>query len=172
VPAQASLSPLVATDSKAGAVDISSSDTEGLLDSLFLSPTHGYLSMHRCENSDCHVSSDADSFESWPEPNDMAASVYVALSTDALSSCKPTTDASHDLLLREPRKTRWSKPAPPKPLRKKCKKMKVDINRALAAPTSQDNSLLAAGFERSEWEIMYPLFVAKGIVDTSACVNR
>jgi hypothetical protein len=35
----------------------------------------------------------------------MPTSVYVALSADALSSCKPTTDVTRDLLLREPRKT-------------------------------------------------------------------
>jgi hypothetical protein len=45
-------------------VDVSSSDTEGLLDSLFLSPTHGYLFVHHRENFDCHESSDANSFES------------------------------------------------------------------------------------------------------------
>jgi hypothetical protein len=90
---------LVVTESKAGALDVSSSDTDGLLDSLFLSPTHGYLSAHRHENSDCRVSSDADSFESWPEPNDMATSVYVALSADASSSRKPATDVARDLLL-------------------------------------------------------------------------
>jgi hypothetical protein len=50
--------------------------------------------------------------------------------------------------------------------------MKVDIDCALAATAAHDGPLLAVGFARSEWEIVYPLFVAEGLVDTSARVNR
>jgi hypothetical protein len=37
--------------------------------------------------------------------------------------------------------------------------MKVDTERALAAPIPRGSSLSAADFDRSEWKIMYPLFV-------------
>jgi hypothetical protein len=37
--------------------------------------------------------------------------------------------------------------------------MKIDVERALAAPTPRGGSLSAAEFHKSEWEIMYPLFV-------------
>jgi hypothetical protein len=50
--------------------------------------------------------------------------------------------------------------------------MKIDIDRALAAPAARDGSLSAAGFDRSKWEIMYPLFVAEGLIDTYARVNQ
>jgi hypothetical protein len=49
--------------------------------------------------------------------------------------------------------------------------MKVDIDRVLAAPTACDGSLSTVGFDRSAWEIMYPLFVAEGFIDTSARVS-
>jgi hypothetical protein len=50
--------------------------------------------------------------------------------------------------------------------------MKIDIDRALAVPAAQDGTLSTAGFDRSKWEIMYPLFIAKGLIDTYARVNR
>jgi hypothetical protein len=34
------------------------------------------------------------------------------------------------------------------------------------------DSLSTADFDRSEWEIMYPLFVVEGLVDPSEHVNR
>jgi hypothetical protein len=68
-------------------VDISSSDTEALLDSLFLSRARNSLASHP------QASSDVDSIEDWPEANDMAAIVYVVLSADALSSRTPVIDA-------------------------------------------------------------------------------
>jgi hypothetical protein len=49
---------------------------------------------------------------------------------------------------------------------------KVDIDHVLAVPTARDGSLSTAGFDRSEWEIMYPLFVAEGLIDTFAHVSR
>jgi hypothetical protein len=58
-------------------LDISCSDTEALLDSLFPCPI-------------------SDSFEDWAEANDMAASVYIALSADASSSRTPVIDAPCD----------------------------------------------------------------------------
>jgi hypothetical protein len=50
--------------------------------------------------------------------------------------------------------------------------MKVDIGHTLAAPVDHHGPLLVVGFARSEWEIMYPLFVAEGLIDTSTRVNR
>jgi hypothetical protein len=70
------------------------------------------------------------------------------------------------------RKTRWDKVAPSDTPRKKSKKTKVDIDRALATTTVLKGQMSAADFARSEWEIMYPLFVAEGLIDTSARVNR
>jgi hypothetical protein len=74
---------------KADMVDLSSSDTEEVLELLSLSPTCGYHS----PLSNLRSSSDSDLFEDWPEANDMAASVYVALIADALSSRVSTTDS-------------------------------------------------------------------------------
>jgi hypothetical protein len=89
-PAQASSPHLIVMKPKASVVHVSSSDTKDLLNSLFLSPACDSLSLrHR-------ASSDADSFESWPKANNMAASVYVALSVDASSFRKPTIDAPCD----------------------------------------------------------------------------
>jgi hypothetical protein len=155
-------------------VDVLSSDTEDLLNSLFFSPACDSPSLCR------RASSDANSFESWPEVNNMAASVYVALSADASSSCKPAIDAprnnrrSHfnNLPVRKTRKSRRGEAVASDTSWKRSKKMKVAIYHAKAAPAALDGPLSAAGFARSEWEIMYPLFVAKGLVDTSACVKK
>jgi hypothetical protein len=38
-------------------------------------------------------SSGSDLFEDWPEANDMAVSIYVALTAEALGSLVPTADA-------------------------------------------------------------------------------
>jgi hypothetical protein len=72
---------------KADVVDLSSSDTEALLDSLSISPAHDSLV------SRPRMGSDGDSFEDWPEANDMAASVYILLSVDASSSRSPAVNA-------------------------------------------------------------------------------
>jgi hypothetical protein len=40
------------------------------------------------------------------------------------------------------------------------------------APMARDGSLSAAGFDKTEWEIMYPLFVVEGLVDPSGCVSQ
>jgi hypothetical protein len=50
--------------------------------------------------------------------------------------------------------------------------MKVDVNRALGAPVPRDGSLSTVDFDKFEWEIVYPLFVAEGLVDPSMRVNR
>jgi hypothetical protein len=49
--------------------------------------------------------------------------------------------------------------------------MKIDAERALAAPTSHGGLLSTANFDKSEWEIMYPLFIEEGLVDSSERVN-
>jgi hypothetical protein len=68
---------------EADMVDLLSSDTEEVLELLPLSPTPGYPSLL----SDLRSGSDSELFEDWPEANDMAASVHIALTADALSSC-------------------------------------------------------------------------------------
>jgi hypothetical protein len=40
------------------------------------------------------------------------------------------------------------------------------------APTLCGGSLSAADFDRSVWKIMYPLFVAEGLIDPSERVSR
>jgi hypothetical protein len=49
--------------------------------------------------------------------------------------------------------------------------MKIDAERALAAPSSRGGSLSATNFDKSEWEIMYPLFVEEGLIDSSESLN-
>jgi hypothetical protein len=173
-PAQASSPHLIIMKPKDDVVDILSIDTEALLDSLFLSLARNSPASHP------RASSDADSFEDWPEANDVTASVYVALSADALSSLTPMIDAPRggrkscfsDSSIRKMKKTRWRKVVLTDTPRKRSKKAKVDINRVLGAPAPRDGSLSIANFDKSKWEIMYPLFVAKGLIDPSMCVNR
>jgi hypothetical protein len=173
-PVQASSPHLIVIKPKAGVVDVSSSDIEDLLNSLILSPTCDSPSLHRS------ASSVADSFESRPEVNNIATSVYVALSADASSSHKPMIDAPHDnqrshfnnLTVQKMRKTRRGKAEPSDILRERSKKANVDIDCALATPAARDDPLSAASFARSECEIMYLLFVVEGLIDTSARVNR
>jgi hypothetical protein len=86
--AQASSQCLITMMPKVDVVDLSSSDTEALLDSLFVSTTCDSPSSRPCARSD------GDSFKDWPKANDMAASVYVALSADASISRMPTVNAS------------------------------------------------------------------------------
>jgi hypothetical protein len=58
------------------------------------------------------------------------------------------------------------------PLRRKSKKTKIDAERALAAPTLCGGLLSTTDFDKSEWEIVYPLFVEEGLVSPSECVHR
>jgi hypothetical protein len=74
---------------EADVVNSPSSDTEEALDLLILSPAHGPLSP---ASGPC-LGSDSDVFIDWPEVNDMAASLYVALNVDALSSHASAIDA-------------------------------------------------------------------------------
>jgi hypothetical protein len=70
-------------------VDLSSSDTEEALKLLPLSPTRGYHS----PLSNLQSTSNRELFKDWSEANDMAASVYIALTTDALSSHASIADS-------------------------------------------------------------------------------
>jgi hypothetical protein len=54
----------------------------------------------------------------------------------------------------------------------KSKKTKIDIECTFAAPTPHGGSLSASDFDKSKWEIMYPLFVEEGLVGPFECVNR
>jgi hypothetical protein len=74
---------------EADTVNLSSSDTEEALELLSLSPTRGYHSLL----SNLRSSSDSELFEDWPEANDIAASIYVALTTDTLISHASTADS-------------------------------------------------------------------------------
>jgi hypothetical protein len=106
---QASSPHIIITKPRADVVDISSSDIEALLESLFLSPARHSPVSHSRE------SSTANSFKNWPKPNDMAPSVYIALSADASSSRMPAIDVPRDglnsrfsdLPAQRTRKTRW-----------------------------------------------------------------
>jgi hypothetical protein len=72
-------------------VTLSSSDNEEALELLSLSPVRGPHS----PPSELRSSSSRDLFDDWLEANDMAASVYVALTADALSSRMPMVSAPH-----------------------------------------------------------------------------
>jgi hypothetical protein len=50
--------------------------------------------------------------------------------------------------------------------------MMIDAEPALATPMPCGGSLSASDFDKSEWEIMYPLFIEEGLVGRSECVNR
>jgi hypothetical protein len=70
------------------------------------------------------------------------------------------------------KKTLRRKPTSKGAPRKRSKKAKIDVERALEMPAPRGGSLSIADFDRSVWEIMYPLFVAEGLVDPSEHVNR
>jgi hypothetical protein len=167
---------------KADVVNMSSSDTEEALDLLFQSPAHGSHS----PASNPRSGTDSDMFEDWPEVNDMATSVYVALIVDALSSRASTIDVlcgvrefftggspsqqSHSWTASSKKPQRW-KTTLSSASWGRSKEMKIDAERALAAPTSRGGSLSTVNFNMLEWEIMYPLFVEEGLVDSSEHVN-
>jgi hypothetical protein len=50
--------------------------------------------------------------------------------------------------------------------------MKIDVSHALVLLSPCGGLISAADFDRSEWEIVYPLFVAEGLVDPSDHVDR
>jgi hypothetical protein len=55
---------------------------------------------------------------------------------------------------------------------RRSKKAEIDTRHGLVKPMLRGGSLCATDFDKSEWEIMYPLFVEEGLVDPSECVNR
>jgi hypothetical protein len=74
-------------------VTLSSSDTEEAPQFLSLSLARGLTSQpSEGDVQEPSLSSGSDLFEDWPKANDMAASVYVALTADALSSRVSATD--------------------------------------------------------------------------------
>jgi hypothetical protein len=168
---------------KVDVMNLSSSDTEGALNLLFLSPARGPHSLF----SNPYSSSDSDLFKDWPEANDMTASVYVELSADALSSHAPVVDVLCDsqepcaggasAQKSHPRAASSMKPQRQKVTstsssQRKSKRTKVDVDRALVAFVPRGGSVSAVNFDKSEWEIMYPLFVAECLVDPCEHVNR
>jgi hypothetical protein len=70
-------------------VDLSTSDTEEALKFLPLSAACGYHS----SPSNLRSSTVSELFKDWTEANDMATSVYVTLTADALSSRASTADS-------------------------------------------------------------------------------
>jgi hypothetical protein len=168
---------------EADMVDLSSSNTEEMLELLSLSPACGYYS----PLSKLRTSSESDLFEDWPEANDMAASVYDALTADASSSHASSVDSLHSsqkscVGVSSARRSRSRAASSTNPQQnkttltntpqRKSKKTKIDVEHALAAPTLRGGSLSTADFDKSKWEIMYPLFVNEGPVIPSKCVNR
>jgi hypothetical protein len=168
---------------KADMVDLSSSDIEEALELLSLSPARGY----HTPLLNLQSSSDSDFFEDWPKANDMITNVYVALTTDASSSRPSTIDSlrggrkacAGSSSARQSHLQATSLKKPPRPKTaltsaswRKSKKTKVDAERTLVTPTPHGGSLSAADFDKSEWEIMYPLFGEKGLIDPSEHVNR
>jgi hypothetical protein len=77
-------------------VTLSSSDTEEALNFLSLSHDHG-LSSHFLggDAREPSLSSGSGLFEDWSKANDMAVSVYVALTVEGLCSLASMTNASH-----------------------------------------------------------------------------
>jgi hypothetical protein len=168
---------------EADVVTLTSSDTEEALELLHLSPTHGPHS----PLSELRSSSSSRLFDDWPEANNMVVSVFVALTTDALSSHASMASASHCTRKscangsstrqshtratpsRRPRRQKYALTSAP---RRKSKTTKVDSELTLAAPTPRGGSLSAANFDRSKWEIMYLLFVTKGLIDPSERVSQ
>jgi hypothetical protein len=72
-------------------VALLSSDTEEALELLFLSPPRGPAS-HVSEPS---YGFSSDQFKDWPEANDAAVSVYVALTVDVSRSRTSLVNALH-----------------------------------------------------------------------------
>jgi hypothetical protein len=119
----------------------------------------------------------SDLFEDWAEANDMATSVYVALTVELSSSCAPmaTTPRSErkshagSFLTQGPHfemAASWmSHHQKSKNVQAPCKKSKMTKKTAVednaAVPLLRGSPLLAANFYESEWEIMYPHFVER-----------
>jgi hypothetical protein len=114
------------------------------------------------EPSSC---SDSDFFEDWPEANDTVASVYVALTVDASSSHASTIDAScgdresHGDSSSSWQSRSWAMSSRRSHRRKpggagdpcgRSKRWKINIEHALAAPSSHDGALSTDDFDWSE----------------------
>jgi hypothetical protein len=129
----------------------------------------------------------SDLFEDWPEANDMATSVYVTLIVEPSGSCAPMGSAPHSegkpcassssQTSRSELAALWrSHHRKPKDVQAPCKKSKrtkktmVKDNAAMASP--RDGLLLAADFDQSDREIMYPHFVEEGFVDLPDRMNK
>jgi hypothetical protein len=73
---------------------LSSSYTEDALEFLSLNLAHGLSScLSKGDTQEPSTNSRSDLFEDWPEANDMATSVYVELTMEALSSRASMADA-------------------------------------------------------------------------------
>jgi hypothetical protein len=164
-------------------VTLSSSTNEEALELLFLSPGHDTVS-RVSKPSSC---SGSDFFEDWPEGNDMAASVYIALTVDALSSHALTANAprgdreSHgdSLSTRQScsratssRRSHQQRPGDVGAPHGRSKRVKINAECALAAPSPHCGALFTIDFDQSEWEIMYAHFVEEGLVGPSDCKNK
>jgi hypothetical protein len=90
-PPQAPLPHCSVMPSNPDMVTLSSRDTKEALELLPLSPACGPHSRLFEPSSN----SGSDLFKDWPEANDMAVSVYVALTMDASSSRTSATNAPH-----------------------------------------------------------------------------
>jgi hypothetical protein len=175
--AQAPLLHCSVTPSEPNVVTLSSSDTKEALELLSLSPTflpHSWL----VEPSSSFGS---DLFDNWPEANDMATSVYVALIMDASSFCTSAIDVLQGELEpwadSSPARQSRSRAAPswrshrkqprsvdaPHRRSKRVKRYVIDSG-SMAAPL-RSVPLSAVDFDSAEWEIMYRRFVEEGLID-------
>jgi hypothetical protein len=150
-------------------VTMSLSDTEEALELLSLSPSCGAFS--RPSEDDAPEPSSSSTvgsglFEDWPKANDMAASVYVALTTEPSSSRSPMVNApqkerkSHakGSSTQKPRsqavasqRPRHQKTKDIEPSRRKSKRTKrIAVGDTSAVPSLCGDSLSAADFDQSE----------------------
>jgi hypothetical protein len=141
-------------------VTLSSSDTEEALELLFPCPPRDPVSHASEPSSNCY----SDQFEDWPEANDTAVGVYIALTADALSSV-PRWSMCHMMLVLSlmahllanltqgqlQRESLSGKMCGCWCSRRKCNKMKIDAGCTHAAPTSHSGLLFATDFDKSEW---------------------
>jgi hypothetical protein len=159
-PARASLPHNSICPAEPDVVALSSSDTGEALELLFLSSPR-VLASHVLEPS---YGFNSDQFEDWPEANDTMVSVYVALTMDVLRFRTSPVNAphvdqeSHADIPSTRRSCSWvtssRKPHRQKPTavgdpQRKSKNMKIDVGRALAAPTPC-GVFSAVDFDRSE----------------------
>jgi hypothetical protein len=93
-PVQASLPYHSIRSAESDVATVSSSDTEEALEFLSLSHVRGVSSRpSEGDAQELSSSSGSDLFEDWPKANNMAASFYVALTTEASGSRAPAANA-------------------------------------------------------------------------------